>query len=178
MDGVDRPALVPLCLVLICRLTSVICQVHVNQGFIGHEVLLPCVYREQDPLPDRVSVYWRDKDDNIVLDIINSSPKEDTADSMFKKRVESFPELFKNGNFSIVLRNLQQTDAGLYECHIPVVDFQVNVPLKVSAVTKATLDPVESTQNAAGGLKCVPWTPLCLLVFVVLRFLSLTHVTA
>ncbi|KAK2917266.1 hypothetical protein Q8A73_004012 [Channa argus] len=158
MDRGDRPALVPLLLLVICSLTSVICQLQVYQGFIGLDVLLPCVYSEEDPLPETVSVYWRDKDDNIVLDIIDSSPKKGLGDLMFRERVESFPELFKNGNFSIILRKLQQTDAGLYECHIPKVDFQVKVSLMVSdaqaaAATTTTLPHVRSVQNAAEGLK-------------------------
>ncbi|KAF3688295.1 CD276 antigen -like protein Precursor [Channa argus] len=181
MDRGDRPALVPLLLLVICSLTSVICQLQVYQGFIGLDVLLPCVYSEEDPLPETVSVYWRDKDDNIVLDIIDSSPKKGLGDLMFRERVESFPELFKNGNFSIILRKLQQTDAGLYECHIPKVDFQVKVSLMVSdaqaaAATTTTLPHVRSVQNAAEGLKSVPLSLLCLPLSVVLWCLNLTYV--
>lgn len=112
------------------RLT-VSCQDQVVIGFIGDAVLLPCVYREDDPLPDKVSVYWRDKDDNIVLDITNSSPNIKTQDKIFRDRVSTSPELYKGGNFSITLNNLRQSDGGLYECHIPRVDFQVKVQLNV-----------------------------------------------
>uniref|UniRef100_A0A7N6BCL6 Ig-like domain-containing protein n=1 Tax=Anabas testudineus TaxID=64144 RepID=A0A7N6BCL6_ANATE len=81
---------------------SASCQV---AGFLEEDVLLPCVYTEEDPLPEEVSVFWRDKDDNV--------------DQVFRGRVLSFPDRYKEGNFSISLKKLRQSDRELYECHIP-----------------------------------------------------------
>lgn len=112
---------------------SASCQAQVT-AFLEDEVLLPCVYRDQVPLPESVSIFWRDKDDKIVLDIINSSPYLKTQDQVFKNRVQSFPEQYNRRNFSIILTNVRQSDGGIYECHIPKVDFQTKVQLKVEGL--------------------------------------------
>uniref|UniRef100_A0A3Q4H8W1 Ig-like domain-containing protein n=1 Tax=Neolamprologus brichardi TaxID=32507 RepID=A0A3Q4H8W1_NEOBR len=87
----------------------------VRTGFIGDEVLLPCICSNQ--LSEPVTAFWRDKDDKVVLDIINS--REDKIDAKFTGRVFSFPDYYKNGNLSILIKDLRADDAGPYECDIP-----------------------------------------------------------
>lgn len=83
-------------------------------------MLLPCVYRG-GVLTQPVTVFWRDKDDMVVLDIINRSP--DKMDPKFRGRVVSFKDEYKHENLSILTTRLRLQDAGLYECDIPEVDF-------------------------------------------------------
>lgn len=104
------------------------------EGFIGDTVLLPCIYREVHLLLDPVSVFWRDQNDWIVLDIIRNVPYNLTQNQKFKGRVSSFQEFYKKGNFSIFMKNVQQSDSGPYECHIPKVDFQLQISLSVSGL--------------------------------------------
>lgn len=112
---------------------TVSCQVPVITGFKGEDVLLPCIYKGRD-LPKQVSVHWRDKDDKKVLVIIESSPKFNSQDQIFKDRVESFPDVYKDGNFSVILKNLQQTDSGTYICNFPTLQFSSTVQLSVSGL--------------------------------------------
>lgn len=112
---------------------SASCQTQVT-AFLEDDVQLPCIYRDQIPLSQSVSVFWRDKDDRIVLDIINSRPDPTTQDQVFRGRVQSFSEQYNRNNFSIHLKNVQQSDSGFYECHIPKVDFQTKVQLKVEGL--------------------------------------------
>uniref|UniRef100_A0A669CTQ6 Uncharacterized LOC109201566 n=1 Tax=Oreochromis niloticus TaxID=8128 RepID=A0A669CTQ6_ORENI len=112
---------------LLCTLCPASSQ-SVRTGFIGDEVLLPCVYSEQ--LSEPVTAFWRDKDDKVVLDIINS--REDKIDPKFKGRVVSFPDQYKNGNLSILIKGLRADDAGPYDCNIPKVDYQAKMTLKVT----------------------------------------------
>uniref|UniRef100_A0AAZ1Y3T6 Ig-like domain-containing protein n=1 Tax=Oreochromis aureus TaxID=47969 RepID=A0AAZ1Y3T6_OREAU len=114
-------------LCLLCSLSSGSGQ-SVRTGVIGDEVLLPCVYSDQ--LSESVTAFWRDKDDKVVLDIINS--REDKIDAKFKGRVVSFPNQYKDGNLSILIKGLRADDAGPYECDIPKVDFHTKMTLKVT----------------------------------------------
>ncbi|KAL3999927.1 protein amnionless [Sarotherodon galilaeus] len=122
----------PLCssvmlVCLLCSRSSASSQ-SVKTGFIRDEVLLPCVYSEK--LSEPVTAFWRDKDDKVVLDIINS--REDKIDAKFTGRVLSFPDYYKNGNLSILIKDLRADDAGLYECYIPKVDYQAKTTLNVT----------------------------------------------
>ncbi|XP_076736079.1 T-cell surface glycoprotein CD4-like isoform X1 [Maylandia zebra] len=107
---------------------SVVSSQSVRTGFIGGEVLLPCVYSEK--LPKEVNAFWRDKDDNVVLDIFNG--REGKMDPKFKSRVFSFPNQYETGNFSILIKGLRADDAGPYDCDIPKVDYQTKITLKVT----------------------------------------------
>uniref|UniRef100_A0A669B5L5 Uncharacterized LOC109201566 n=1 Tax=Oreochromis niloticus TaxID=8128 RepID=A0A669B5L5_ORENI len=132
---------------LLCTLCPASSQ-SVRTGFIGDEVLLPCVYSEQ--LSEPVTAFWRDKDDKVVLDIINS--REDKIDPKFKGRVVSFPDQYKNGNLSILIKGLRADDAGPYDCNIPKVDYQAKMTLKVTekpAVKITTPHPEPPTTRGA-----------------------------
>uniref|UniRef100_A0A3P9B6I8 Ig-like domain-containing protein n=2 Tax=Haplochromini TaxID=319058 RepID=A0A3P9B6I8_9CICH len=122
----------PLCssVMLLCLLCSLISgsSQSVRTGFIGDEVLLPCICSNQ--LSEPVTAFWRDKDDKVVLDIINS--RQDKIDAKFTGRVFSFPDYYKNGNLSILIKDLRMDDAGPYECDIPKVDYQAKMTLNVT----------------------------------------------
>uniref|UniRef100_A0AAX7UWU5 Ig-like domain-containing protein n=1 Tax=Astatotilapia calliptera TaxID=8154 RepID=A0AAX7UWU5_ASTCA len=113
---------------------SVVSSQSVRTGFIGGEVLLPCVYSEK--LPKEVNAFWRDKDDKIVLDIING--REGKMDPKFKSRVFSFPNQYETGNFSILIKGLRADDAGPYDCHITKVDYQTKITLNVTGQFSST----------------------------------------
>ena len=115
-----------------CGLTAS-CEDNV-QGSIGDDILLPCVYRGGVPLSDDVDVYWRDKDDKNVLNIENGIQSEVSQDQIFRSRVRGFPDQYQKRNFSIILKNLQQSDGGPYDCHIPKVEFSHRVQLNVKGL--------------------------------------------
>lgn len=92
-------------------------------GFVGGSVLLPCVYTQSLP----VNVFWRDKNNNRVLNIDNNavsrSPKYDG-------RV--FATGYTTGNFSIIITNLTLDDAGTYKCIIDTEEDARRVFLRVT----------------------------------------------
>uniref|UniRef100_A0A3Q4H249 Ig-like domain-containing protein n=1 Tax=Neolamprologus brichardi TaxID=32507 RepID=A0A3Q4H249_NEOBR len=123
----------------------------VRTGFIGGEVLLPCVYSEW--LSEPVTAFWRDKDDNVVLDIING--KEDKMDPKFRGRVFSFPNHYKTGNLSIIIKGLRADDAGPYDCDIPKVDYQTKMTLKVTgqfSITSTLLGTPQCLCSSSSGV--------------------------
>ncbi|XP_059425744.1 CD276 antigen homolog [Carassius carassius] len=89
------------------------------EGFIGGSAVLPCSSEEPlNTIQDIDLVRWRINKDQYVYDIIKSQVSVEEQDPQYRNRVESFPEEFKRGNFSIKLNDLQHTDAGEYQCYI------------------------------------------------------------
>ncbi|XP_023127114.1 CD276 antigen homolog isoform X2 [Amphiprion ocellaris] len=115
------------------------------EGSVGGSVVLPCIY--SDPLPSSVSVYWRDKDDLSVLDIVKSSENRTSQHQRFRGRVSSFPQLYAKGNFSVEMRDLKPEDQGPYECEVLRVHFKRKVTLKVSDFLKVS--PTRPSNTAA-----------------------------
>ncbi|XP_007544558.1 CD276 antigen homolog [Poecilia formosa] len=107
---------------------SVTCQTTVIPGFVGGQVVLPCVYK--DPVPQKV--FWRVDDVNPVFDIIDWKPSTASQISKYKDRVSSFPSEYSKGNFSLLLKDLRLDDAKLYECKIIDSNQPVVVQLRVS----------------------------------------------
>ncbi|XP_052446883.1 V-set domain-containing T-cell activation inhibitor 1 isoform X4 [Carassius gibelio] len=90
------------------------------EGFIGGSAVLPCSSKEPPlTVQDIDLVRWieKAKGQNVYI-IINGQVSVEGQDPVYKNRVESFPEEYLRGNFSIKLNNLQHTDAGLYKCYI------------------------------------------------------------
>ncbi|XP_053170770.1 programmed cell death 1 ligand 1-like [Scomber japonicus] len=92
----------------------------VVQAYIKDNVLLPCSYDGTLSDSDSVTVSWRDKDDKNVLDIKKNSPDVEEQHENFKNRVKSFSDQYMKGNFSIILQDVKQEDAGVYECNIRI----------------------------------------------------------
>ncbi|XP_071335700.1 uncharacterized protein [Trachinotus anak] len=147
----------------VCCLT-VSCLV-IIKGFIGDNILLPCVYPGIYPPPQMVNVYWRDKDNNVMLDIISGVQNMKSQSNNFSGRVISSSDQYWKGNFSIVLQNVQESDTGVYECNIPAVDLEDRVQLNVTGKRVAA-------ENAAVTLNA----SLLALLSVLLTLLSYTQI--
>uniref|UniRef100_A0A7N8X2T5 Ig-like domain-containing protein n=1 Tax=Mastacembelus armatus TaxID=205130 RepID=A0A7N8X2T5_9TELE len=152
------------CLLVVFSLTAVSCQVQV-EGFPGGEVLLPCIYRRGGLPQGGPNVFWRDKDDSIVLDIKANKADTSLQNKKFTGRVETFPEFYPKGNFSIVIKKLQEADSGPYECNIPAVDYAFRVKLTVSGRRVAMTTPRPGPAGgAAEGLSSILLTLLSVLL--------------
>uniref|UniRef100_UPI0037E8967B V-set domain-containing T-cell activation inhibitor 1-like isoform X2 n=1 Tax=Semicossyphus pulcher TaxID=241346 RepID=UPI0037E8967B len=127
-------------LVMLC-VSEASCQL--IQARVGDSVLLPCVYDRGDPLPSSFSVFWRDNNNSVVLNIINKKPEDKSQDRKYRGRVLSFPRLYTAGNFSVQMKDVQQNDSSSYECHIPTIGFQHGLTLSVSdgRVSRALTPP-------------------------------------
>ncbi|XP_053170505.1 uncharacterized protein LOC128354271 isoform X2 [Scomber japonicus] len=146
-------------MILVYSLNSVSCETEV-QAYIRDNVLLPCIY--DGTLPDSFNIYWRDKSNNKVLDIKNKAENLQTQHKNFKGRVESFSDQYVKGNFSIILRDVKQEDAGGYECNIRIGDgSQQTVRLNITGDRpKAATTP----PGPAGGAAAVTQTSIQLLL--------------
>lgn len=125
----DLVLVLNLVLVLTVDEASAETLVHVSDGA---DALLPCTYPEGRPAPN-VSVYWKDKWDDQVLTIYNYTTDPKNQSPQYQNRVQSFPHLYKSGNFSLVLMKVNGSDGGVFECHIMPKGFQQNVRLNVTS---------------------------------------------
>uniref|UniRef100_A0A8C2BYS2 Ig-like domain-containing protein n=1 Tax=Cyprinus carpio TaxID=7962 RepID=A0A8C2BYS2_CYPCA len=96
----------------------ILCLQVTIEAVIGGYVVLPCSSAKHDHKLQDIDVSWRHNGSKIVFDIIPRSNSPVTQDPEYKNRVESFPQEYLRGNFSIKLNNLQHTDAGQYICYI------------------------------------------------------------
>ncbi|XP_049426441.1 CD276 antigen homolog [Epinephelus fuscoguttatus] len=146
-------------LMLVCTVTTGTAQLKVS-ACIGNSVLLPCIY---DVSSQPVSVFWRDEDNRVVLDIKQNVPNNSTQDGKFSGRVFSHPELYRKGNFSVTMRDVLPSDSGLYDCVFPALSDRHKVSLTVSErCDKAAATPPPSSPappGASGGGAAV--TPTC-----------------
>ncbi|XP_068447114.1 uncharacterized protein [Clinocottus analis] len=124
---------------LIYSLAAVSCE-HGVAAPVGGSVLLPCLLANP---PANALVFWRDKDDSVVLDIKGDADDLQTQSQKFRGRVFGDRKRYKAGNFSILLTDVRQADAGVFECHVPSEDFQKNIRLTVSG------EGVEATPSGA-----------------------------
>ncbi|XP_060923303.1 junctional adhesion molecule-like [Limanda limanda] len=161
-----------LWVLLLHGLTTVSCLDQVK-GQVGEDVLLPCVYREDDPLPQEVSVYWRDKDDAEVLDSVLGVLALATQSEIYRGRVALAPPRERD-DFSIVLRDVRRSDSGVFDCHLQEQDFKKSVQLIVTDPVVPVADKpnvVTTTQppgsNAAASLTrpLLPLLPLLLSLY-------------
>lgn len=94
--------------------------------------MLQCICSGLRHLPHRVGVFWRDREDRTILDIILSSLYTRFQHHLFRGRVQSFPHLWNQGNFSILLKHLQLSDSSSYTCFIPQLKLKETIQLTVS----------------------------------------------
>ncbi|XP_059425747.1 CD276 antigen homolog isoform X3 [Carassius carassius] len=89
------------------------------EGFIGDSAVLPCSSEEPlNTIQDIDLVRWIHRGQNNVYSIINGQVSVEGRDPEYRNRVESFPEEYLRGNFSIKLNDLQRNDTGTYKCYI------------------------------------------------------------
>uniref|UniRef100_A0AAR2L6B5 Ig-like domain-containing protein n=1 Tax=Pygocentrus nattereri TaxID=42514 RepID=A0AAR2L6B5_PYGNA len=105
------------------------------EGFVGDTVILPCLISGK-ALPNKVTVFWRFRDSSTVYNIVDSRASLDEQDAPFTGRVDSFPDEWIKGNFSIKLSAVKKTDGGMYTCFIPEVNIQTTVYLIVNGTSE------------------------------------------
>uniref|UniRef100_A0A8C1V9Z1 Ig-like domain-containing protein n=1 Tax=Cyprinus carpio TaxID=7962 RepID=A0A8C1V9Z1_CYPCA len=106
------------------------------EGFIGGSVVLPCSSAQQDLKLQDIDVFWRDKDSEIMYNLIKGADSLELQDQRYKNRAQTFPDEYKRGNFSIKLVNLTHTDAGMFICYITPSDERETVKLIIKESTE------------------------------------------
>ncbi|CAL8288347.1 unnamed protein product [Lota lota] len=129
----------------------------------GQDVLLPCLCDADPPPGPGVSVFWRGPDDAHLYDIMAGRADSASQDGRFRGRVDSFPERYAAGNFSVLLRAARPADTARYACHIPSLGFRQDVELRVTGQeADETSGAAGRTRGHAAALHFDPALPLLL----------------
>uniref|UniRef100_A0A3Q3EEB8 Ig-like domain-containing protein n=1 Tax=Labrus bergylta TaxID=56723 RepID=A0A3Q3EEB8_9LABR len=134
--------------------TTVMQSAQVTRAQVGDSVLLPCNYKT-NPLPETTSVFWRDSNSSVVLDIIKKKPDHKTQNEKYKGRVFSFQNVYNEGNFSILMKDVRLTDSSSYEClvlevnHLQILKLTVSVGYKTLHQRVCSDDDVHITCNTS-----------------------------
>ncbi|KAF4097834.1 hypothetical protein G5714_021842 [Onychostoma macrolepis] len=121
-------------------------QVTVEAVF-GGSVVLPCSSAKHDHKPQDIEVFWRHNGSKIVFDIIKGKDSVKGQDPRYKNRVQTFPEEYVRGNFSLKLNNLQHTDSGKYTCFISHSSEHETVELIIDETTTEYGTKSPKTEN-------------------------------
>ncbi|XP_072409698.1 butyrophilin-like protein 2 isoform X2 [Chiloscyllium punctatum] len=86
-------------------------------GFLGEQVLLPCIYKGNVPVSD-LQVMWGTSRSEIVHKFVNGSDDLRKQDPRFRNRTNLFKDQLEQGNWSVLISDLRETDQDEYQCQI------------------------------------------------------------
>ncbi|KAM3676990.1 ICOS ligand isoform X2 [Ammospiza nelsoni] len=113
---------------------------------LGDNVTLSCIYNEKKPLQlKNLRVYWQIADDSyqekcsVVHALISGQDDNSNQCIHFKDRTQLFWDRLENGDFSLLLLNVSQSDEHTYKCivqektELPKVIHHAEVVLSLAA---------------------------------------------
>ncbi|XP_056614471.1 V-set domain-containing T-cell activation inhibitor 1-like [Triplophysa dalaica] len=131
------------------------------EGVIGHNASLPCASNINDHNLQDINVLWRHNGSTNVLAIINGEASLDYQKPKYKYRTQTFPDNYKDGNFTLKLNNLTHTDAGMYQCYITHSSELVTLQLLLNE------SPEEKSSDVEGGKRNILILVFCFSLLIV-----------
>ncbi|XP_078391676.1 uncharacterized protein LOC144673976 [Cetorhinus maximus] len=86
-------------------------------GFLGEQVVLPCTYKGNVPVSDLLAV-WVTAKSEILHKFIAGNDDLTEQDPRFTNRTNLFKDQLGQGNWSVLISDLKETDQIQYICHI------------------------------------------------------------
>ncbi|NXB12870.1 ICOSL protein, partial [Cnemophilus loriae] len=89
---------------------------------LGDNATLSCIYNEKDLQLKNLRVYWQIADDSyqgkcsVVHALISGQDNNSNQCIRFKDRTQLFWDRLENGDFSLLLLNVSQSDGRTYKC--------------------------------------------------------------
>uniref|UniRef100_A0A3Q1FHG3 Ig-like domain-containing protein n=1 Tax=Acanthochromis polyacanthus TaxID=80966 RepID=A0A3Q1FHG3_9TELE len=100
---------------------------YLSKGFIrvvarvGEDVVLPCSLGPEVDIEPALFDWTKDQQDVFLY----NAGTYQSVDSQFQGRVSHFPDKLKNGNASILIRNITLSDSGNYSCYFPLYEVYI-----------------------------------------------------
>ncbi|XP_047668831.1 uncharacterized protein LOC113655243 isoform X2 [Tachysurus fulvidraco] len=118
---------------------------------LGGSVLLPCFV--ESPLPlEGLQVEWRKKDSDSLVGLFQQGKSHPDLQSQgFRGRVDFFPHEITKGNFSILLKNVVEEDAGGYRCKVNTAQDSSEVIMEVSNIRGLVVTEADQIIFASKG---------------------------
>ncbi|XP_078392079.1 uncharacterized protein LOC144674732 [Cetorhinus maximus] len=100
------------------RHTVYICDSSVPvSGFLVEQVVLPCTYKGNVPVSDLLA-FWDTTKSEILHKFIAGNDDLTEQDPRFRNRTNLFKDQLGQGNWSVLISDLKETDQNQYICHI------------------------------------------------------------
>uniref|UniRef100_A0A672QEA5 V-set domain containing T-cell activation inhibitor 1-like n=1 Tax=Sinocyclocheilus grahami TaxID=75366 RepID=A0A672QEA5_SINGR len=119
---------------------------------VGDSVTLPCIYKLQS-----TDVFWRHNVSRKVVSIISGKPSPESQDEIFRNRTESFPSEYPEGNYSIELKDLELTHAGIYTCFLQKTNEKRKIQLFVREKPEKPTPNQRNSSMETQSLKIMPF---------------------
>ncbi|XP_078060182.1 uncharacterized protein LOC144485972 isoform X5 [Mustelus asterias] len=109
-------------LLLLLLLLSVVAAVSGDSpvpvsGFLAEQVVLPCTYNGNVPVSD-LQVIWGTPKHKFLHKFVNGNDDLREQDPRFRNRTKLFRDQLEQGNWSVLLSDLRESDQSEYECQI------------------------------------------------------------
>ncbi|XP_076842196.1 butyrophilin-like protein 2 isoform X3 [Brachyhypopomus gauderio] len=121
----------------------------------GSDVTLPCSLKNQQSAVD-MEVEWTRPDlkNQIVHHYKNKQDQTDKLDPSYKNRTSLFKEELQQGNTSLLLKKVQESDGGQYKCLVQSTGAfdEITINLTVEGIGSNPQIIVEGT-DVSGGIK-------------------------
>ncbi|XP_067874651.1 myelin-oligodendrocyte glycoprotein-like isoform X6 [Heterodontus francisci] len=119
-------------------------------GFLGEQVVLPCIYKGNVPVSE-LQVIWWIFNRGILHKFIDGNDDLTQQDPWFRNRTNLFKDQLEQDNWSIMISDLRQSDQNEYQCEIqqretPVFHQDIHL-----FVTKRARTPVPDTPVPGPG---------------------------
>ncbi|XP_060708524.1 ICOS ligand-like [Hemiscyllium ocellatum] len=86
-------------------------------GFLGEQVVLPCTYSGNVPVSDLL-VIWGTLKYEFLHQFVNGSEDLREQDPRFRNRTNLFKDQLEQGNWSVLISDLRESDQAEYDCQI------------------------------------------------------------
>ncbi|XP_060708592.1 uncharacterized protein LOC132833931 [Hemiscyllium ocellatum] len=86
-------------------------------GFVGEQIVLPCIYKGHVPVSNLLVVWGISKRD-ILWKFIDGSDDLTEQDARFGNRTDLFKDQLEQGNWSILISDLRESDQDEYVCYL------------------------------------------------------------
>ncbi|XP_043539188.1 uncharacterized protein LOC122544200 [Chiloscyllium plagiosum] len=117
-QGPSSQKLLPLLLLLLNVVAAVSGDSPVPvSGFLGEQVVLPCTYKGNVPVSDLL-VIWGTLKYEFLHKFVNGSDDLREQDPRFRSRTNLFKDQLEQGNWSVLITDLRETDQEEYDCQI------------------------------------------------------------
>ncbi|XP_072325037.1 CD276 antigen homolog [Scyliorhinus torazame] len=127
-------------------------------GFLGEQVVLPCIFKGNVTISDLL-VVWQISEREILLKFVNGSDDLTEQDAHFRNRTTLFKDQLEQGNWSVLISDLRESDQHQFACQISDrtgVRFHQHVQLSVTEQARTpgpnTPVPDDSLVPVAGFL--------------------------
>ncbi|XP_075061396.1 CD276 antigen homolog [Mixophyes fleayi] len=130
------------------------CSYTVISGIIGEDVILPCtVTYKEDFSYDALTILWSTNDVRVHQFFYDKFHRH-LQNKIFKERTHLFYEEFPKGNMSLLLKNIQSSDAGIYECLVFLKEYTYIFKTHMELVVQ---DKIYAYSNESSAINLSVW---------------------